>query len=235
MSDIDLYTIQPDRYDELQHMRPDYVGAQEAFISFISKYLGDKKEISIVDFCSGEGKDTRLVCDRISVDSARLIDVNGDFLRIAKQKGIKAKNIVTIQSDILSADVGSHSDVVVSMFAYHHVRDADKAVYVQKVTDALKPGGILILGEIYTPNKETTLSYYDHLLDSIPKASETPDLQTFLKQTAQSEDFEFKVSRKFAHDQLIAAGFELIDSKKIWPTDGKFSEEVGTFVEMWKK
>lgn len=234
MPSIDLYTIHPDHYDRLQHLRPDYVGAQQAFVDFAHKYLGDKKGISIVDFCSGIGKDTRLVCDRISVDSARLIDVNGDFLKIANEKGIRAANVQLIQSDILNADVGHGADTVISMFAYHHVRDDDKAAYIEKVKDALKPGGILLLGEIYSPDPKTTLEYYDHLIRSIPAAAKNEELRTFLEQTAKSDDFEFKVSRKFAHDQLTAAGLELLESKKIWPIDNTFSDDVGTFVEVWR-
>lgn len=234
MSDIDLYTVHPDHYDRLQHLRPDYVGAQQAFIDFAVKYLKDKKDAAIVDFCSGVGKDSLLISDRIPVGTARLIDINKDFLRIALEKGIKAKNVIAIQSDILNADVGSGSDTVISMFAYHHVPDAEKAAYIEKVKDALKPGGVLLLGEIYSQGPETTIRYYDHLIDSIPAAAKDDELRTFLKQTAQSDNFEFKVSREFAHDQLSKAGFELLESEKIWPKDNHFSADVGTFVEVWK-
>jgi ubiquinone/menaquinone biosynthesis C-methylase UbiE len=234
MSSIDLYTAHPDHYDQLQHLRSDYVGAQQAFVGYAVKYLNGVKDAAIVDFCSGVGKDSKLICDRIPIDTVRLVDINEDFLKIASETGINARNVIPIHSDILKADVGNNSDAVVSMFAYHHVRDSDKAVYIEKVRDALKLGGILFVGEIYSPDRETTLRYYEHLIRSIPTASKNKELRTFLLQTAQSDDFEFKVSRKFAHDQLTAAGFELLESKKIWPVDDSFSPDVGTFVEVWK-
>ena len=98
----------------------------------------------------------------------------------------------------------------------------------------MKVGGILLLGEIYSPNKETTLAYYEHLIEAIPPRVRTPELEKFLNQTAESDDFEYKVSREFAHNQLTAAGFRLLDSIKIWPTDKIFTPDVGTFVEAWQ-
>jgi cyclopropane fatty-acyl-phospholipid synthase-like methyltransferase len=139
--------------------------------------------------------------------------------------------LVTIQSDILNASVPRENDIVISMFAYHHVPDQSKRKYIEVAKSALKRGGILILGEIYSPDRETTLKYYDDLWNAIDPRVQTPALQTFLKQTAESEDFEYKVSKQFAHDQLVAAGFKLLISKKIWPDT---LDNVGTYVEVWK-
>jgi hypothetical protein len=102
------------------------------------------------------------------------------------------------------------------------------------VKRALKPGGVLLLGEIYSPDKATTLSYYSHLWEAIPAGDRSPELEKFLKQTAESDEFEYKVSRAFAHDQLRVAGFTLVSATKIWPMDKTFAEDVGTWVEVWK-
>ncbi len=61
MSDIDLYTIHPDHYDKLQQMRPDYVGAQQAFMDLAYKYLEGKERVSLVDFCGGVGEEEGLI------------------------------------------------------------------------------------------------------------------------------------------------------------------------------
>jgi len=95
----------------------------------------------------------------------------------------------------------------------------------------LRKGGILLLGEIYSPDRETTLKYYDNLLNAIPVRVQTSELKQFLRQTAESDDFEYKVSKQFAHDQLNAAGFKLQISQKIWPDT---IDDVGTYVEVWK-
>jgi ubiquinone/menaquinone biosynthesis C-methylase UbiE len=108
----------------------------------------------------------------------------------------------------------------------------EKADYIEKAKDVLKKDGIILLGEIYVPDKEVTLEYYRQLYNEIPKKS--AELERFLMQTANSGRFEYKVTKEFADKQLIEAGFELVESKKIWPTDDRFGTNVGTFVEVWK-
>lgn len=99
--------------------------------------------------------------------------------------------------------------------------------------DALKDGGLLFLGEIYSPDKKTTLDYYNHLYEVIPKKS--AELHEFLMQTAQSDHFEYKVAKKFADAQLQEAGFKLIGSRKIWPNGYFVDADIGTFVEVWQR
>jgi SAM-dependent methyltransferase len=231
-SDVELYEKKAEDYDLMQNLRPDYVGAKSAFLELAQNYLRGKNDLVIDDFCSGTGINTRLLADRISIAKATLIDINEQFLQIAKNSEIKAQ-IETVASDILDADFHSGADAVISMFAYHHVPDDRKAEYISQVREALKEGSLLFLGEIYSPDKETTLEYYKYLCDSIPNKS--PELERFLMQTAQSDHFEYKVAKKFADAQLQAAGFKLLESRKIWPTDPHFNDKnVGTFVEVWQ-
>ena len=165
MSSIDLYTKSPDNFDQLQSKRPDYVGAQKAFVDLAIKYLKDKDDVSIVDFCCGTGGDSKLLTENISIDKITLVDINKDFLHIAVDRKIKASTVLTIESDILNAKLKSYNDAVISMFAYHHVPDKDKIHFVNKAKASLKPGGIVFLGEIYSPDKKTTLDYYKYLIE----------------------------------------------------------------------
>jgi putative AdoMet-dependent methyltransferase len=233
MSDIDLYSHSYNQYEELQEKRPDYTHARRAFLDLALVQLKDKAPVSITDFCCGTGNNTKLLAEHVTIGKATLIDINKRFLESALQSQIKAREVVTIESDILKAQLAPEYDLVISMFAYHHVPDADKGKYIEVVKSALKPGGILLLGEIYSPDKNTTRAYYSHLLEAIPASERTPELETFLRQTAESEEFEYKVSRTFAHDQLRTAGFTLLHDTKIWPTDATFAKDVGTFVEVW--
>jgi ubiquinone/menaquinone biosynthesis C-methylase UbiE len=228
-ADIDLYESSADRYDEFQMLRPDYADAKKAFLELATKHLKDKKHISLIDFCSGTGADTKLLAENISISQATLIDINKEFLEIAKNSNIKT-NIKTIVSDILVAGIRPEADVVISMFAYHHISDDKKAGFIKKMKEALKPGGIVLLGEIYMPDKATTIEYYKQLYGSISEKS--PMLEKFLMQTAQSEGFEYKVSKEFADRQLADAGFELLESRKIWPKE--IDNKIGTFVEVWQ-
>lgn len=236
MSDIDLYQNGTDSYETLQLKRPDYVGAQNTFVDLATTYLKDIKELAIADLCSGTGNNTLLITQKLSIKNATLIDINKEFLEIAEKSDLKNKvgDLKTIVSDILTARLNSEYDAVISMFAYHHVPDEDKAKYIEIAKSALKLGGVLLLGEIYMPDKQTTLDYYEDLIHSIPENNRTSQLEQFLRQTASSDHFEYKVSKEFAHKQLAEAGFELLESLKVWPKDDRFSEDIGTYVEVWK-
>ena len=240
MTDIDLYEQSADKYEELQEKRPDYVYARKAFLDLVSTYFLNKGPLVIADFCCGTGNNSLLITQRFPVKKVTLIDINKQFLDIAIKSGIHSSEIIPVQSDILKVELKGEHDLVISMFAYHHVPDQDKQKYIEIAKDALKVGGILLLGEIYSPDKHTTLRYYDFLLSCIDPKIRTPELQKFLKQTAESDEFEYKVSQKFAHNQLISAGFKLIGGvDRIWPyltipQDLVFSKDVGTFVEVWQ-
>lgn len=72
------------------------------------------------------------------------------------------------------------------------------------------------------------------MIDSIGVDDRTEELKIFLMQTAKSDDFEYKVSMDFAHQQFEDAGFVNIQTEKIWPNDNLFDYKVGTFVEVWR-
>lgn len=233
--EIDLYEKSADLYESLQHKRPDYVGAEAAFTELAAKHLKGKGKIAVADFCCGTGTNLGLLARGAAISHVTFIDINRSFLDQAAKVWVGADTMEIIQSDILAADLKPVHDVVISMFAYHHVPDANKSRYVDQIKKALKPGGLLLLGEIYASDKKTVLAYYEHLLGSISPADRSTELERFLRQTAESDHFEYKVSRQFAHDQLKKAGFEMLEGKKIWPTDDAFDKEVGTFVEVWKR
>jgi SAM-dependent methyltransferase len=187
----------------------------------------------IADFCCGTGKNTALLAQDLNLKEALLIDINKEFIEIARSRDIKA-HIVTLVSDILVAPLRCEYDAVISMFAYHHVSNEQKGQYIEQVKSALKRNGILLLGEIYTPNKTVTLEYYKKLLTEIGANSKRKELEKFLTETAESDNFEFKVSQDFAHSQLNRAGFELLQSEKIWPMDEALGKNTGMFVEVWR-
>lgn len=233
MSDIDLYEKSPESYEEIQNSRPDYIASLEAMRELTRKYIGNKR-VLLADFCCGTGKNTRLLIGDIDIQKAVLIDINESFIRTIEETFKDDKRFIFIKSDILTAQFTHNFDVVLSMFAYHHVRDVEKEKYVQQVVDALKEGSILILGEIYVPNKETGIKYYEKLLNEIGNSNKKSEIEKFLRQTARSETFEFKVSKQFADLQLTEKGFELLESRKIWPKDNELGEDVGMYVEAWK-
>jgi len=232
MSNINLYTENPEKYDELQNLRPDYRKAIEITIDLAVNYLNSRSNIFIADFCGGIGNVTKKIAEKLPISKALIIDINKEFIEIAKSSGIKAENLETIHSDILDINLVKEYDLILSVFAYHHVPDDKKEKYLKIALSGLKEDGLLILTEIYLPNQELTNDYYKKLLEEI--SNKNPLLEDFLNQTANSTNFEFKVSKEYADKQLKSLGFKEIVSIKIWPLDKTFDENVGTFVQIFR-
>jgi ubiquinone/menaquinone biosynthesis C-methylase UbiE len=229
--DIELYEVHPEEYLKIQSKRPDYRDSIQKTVELAVTYGKEKKKIAIVDFCGGIGQVTGKIAQKVPVARAHIIDINEDFLKIARSLQIKVDQLETTCSDIREVNLKKEYDLVLSVFAYHHVPDVDKTLYLSKVRDALKNDGQLVLTEIYLPDEKTTLSYYEKLLREIPEKNEL--LEKFLKQTAMSKDFEFKVSKEFAAKQLADLGFKEVESVKIWPLDNSFPADIGTFVQVF--
>lgn len=215
MSDVELYNTATNAYDELQNSRPDYHTAIETAISLGIKNLSRQKDITVSDFCCGTGQHTNLLAKRLGkIEKAILVDINEEFLNTAKNLGIPTTRLEIQHSDILKANFKPESDVVLALFAYHHVTDNSKTKFIEQARAALKPQGIVVLGEIYLPDQATTIAYYESLYASISEELQNEKLKEFLLQTAKSSEFEFKVTQSFAHKQFIEKGFYLAASKK---------------------
>jgi len=231
MTDIDAY-IEFERYMKFQHCRPDYNGAILQSLKFAKEYV-KRKDVVVGDFCCGTGSNTKMFADIVgNVRKSVLIDINKGFLEIAQNSKIKTKELVIHHNDILDVKLEKDCDMVFSIFAYHHIPDSRKPRYISQIKNCLKKGGILILAEIYFDKKSQCLEYYDKLLKKIPKNRKIAGLGKFLEQTAKSNGFEFKVSKKFADTQFKQHGFKLIEEIKIWPKGP--DSDLGTFVQVYR-
>lgn len=233
MNTIEVYQKWYD-YEKLQYMRPDYVRAISSSIDLANKYMKNVSQIVVSDFCCGTGSNTKKLAEKVhGIKKAILIDINARFLELATLSDFDIKEIEIINNDILQTNMIEESDLVLSIFAYHHITNDDKIKYIKKIKEALKKNAILIITEIYLPDKESWKKYYDKLINEIEKNKLIPELEQFLRQTAESEDFEFKVAKKFADNQLEESGFTKLKEVKIRPLDNSFDDDIGTFVQVY--
>jgi trans-aconitate methyltransferase len=230
MPDIDLYTESPELYDRLQRLRPDYVDAVDAASVLAEKYTASG-ELRVLDMCCGTGATTLKFSRLKPLAKVELVDMNPDFLRLAKSSGIRAHELTVVNEDIRQYRPSKEFDLVFSIFAYHHVPDSDKEAYIKTIESALSPGGVLLLAEIFLRDKAGERAYYRALLETIPENEHTKDLESFLEQTANSTDFEFKVPKTFTDTQFRERGFHLLEEQKIWP---KTQDEEGTYVQVYR-
>ncbi|MEK6928224.1 MAG: class I SAM-dependent methyltransferase [Nanoarchaeota archaeon] len=234
MTDIDVYDKYED-YMKFQNLRPDYTKSIQKTIELAKKYTSKFKEINIADFCCGTGINTQIFANQVNkVSNVALIDINKGFLDLAKKSKIKSKTSNFYNQDILKVKLDKEYNLVFSIFAYHHVKDEEKQKYITQIKNCLNKKGILILTEIYLKDKIQAKEYYSKLISEIPKEKTISGLKDFLTQTAESNDFEFKVSKNFADNQFESNGFRLLEEVKIYPLDNSFDEDVGTFVQVYQ-
>jgi ubiquinone/menaquinone biosynthesis C-methylase UbiE len=148
MTDIKAYS-EYENYMKFQKCRPDYVQAISKTIKLAKESVKNNKEIVLADFCCGTGSNTKEFADEIGgIKRSILVDINENFLRIAKDSGIKSKSIEIQNIDILKTKFKKECDLVFSIFAYHHVEDDKKQQYIAQIKKSIKSGGILVLTEI---------------------------------------------------------------------------------------
>lgn len=230
MPDIDLYTKNPGIYDQLQQRRPDYAEAIETSVALAAQHASANK-IRLLDLCCGTATTTLRFSQLHPLAKAELVDLNSDFLRIAKSSGIITRELAVIFKDVREYRPHRDFDMVFSTFAYHHMPDRDKGCYIDTIAGSLSRNGLLVLTEIFFQDKARERDYYHDLIEAIPANERTDQLRSFLEQTANSIDFEFKVPRAFAESQFLQRGFQLIEERKIWP---KKPGDDGTYVQVYR-
>jgi ubiquinone/menaquinone biosynthesis C-methylase UbiE len=233
MTDIKVYQ-EGNIYQNFQHLRLDYPSAISASLDLADKHSKHLNEITMSDFCCGTGTNTKKFAERLGkIKKATLIDINSKFLELAKLSPSPIQELEIINGNVLQAKVSNESDIVLSIFAYHHISDEEKRVYIKKIKEALKKDGILILTEIYIPNREIAKEYYHKLIKEIPETDHIPGLEEFLKRTSENTDFEFKVPKEIADKQFEEEGFRKVEEVKVRPLDNSFEEDIGTFVQVY--
>jgi len=230
MPDIDLYTQSPELYDTLQEMRPDYVDALDVSARLAARYTANA-DVRLLDLCCGTGAATYEFSKRNPLARVELVDINADFLRVAKSKGIATQELSVVDRDVRRYQAHRDFNVVFSIFAYHHMPDPDKGAYIGTIANSLVPNGFLVLAEIFFRSKTTEKAYYHQLLEAIGENDHWEELESFLEQTANSTDFEFKVPKGVADEQFREKGFHLVEEQKIWP---KTQDEDGTYVQVYR-
>jgi len=224
----------PEDYLHYQRSRPDYFQAISQALDFGVKYSKEKSDLVVADFCCGVGSNIHEFSKRVDgIARAILIDINKGFLDVAHTSGIEAQYLDIRHCDVLDVEFDPVADLVFSFYAYHHIPDDKKELYVHQIGQCLKPGGKVIVAEIYLP-KDLCLKYYDKLFLEIPLQQQSSGLKKFLQQTAESDDFEFKVAKAFADHQFQKARLSLVEEVKIWPVDNAFDPSVGTWVQVYQ-
>lgn len=139
-------------FDKLAHLSRDEWNHNSHYHSFLLKQLPADLH-SALDIGSGTGLFSRLLADR--TDHVLGFDLSPEMVAVAKSHSSAYSNIDYQVQDITVWDApADHFDCIASIATLHHI--APEAVY-PKIVQALKPGGMLLVLDLYTAQGWTDL------------------------------------------------------------------------------
>lgn len=110
----------------------------------------------VLDIGTGLGELARRIVSRRNV---RLVGIDPSEAMIegARERAVEFGDRITfkrVDNPFLAIPFGDEQfNVVVSTFAFHHVRDEDKARAIAEAARPLVPGGRIVLGDVFFPDK----------------------------------------------------------------------------------
>lgn len=124
------------------------VGDYPYAVKLIKKHLPSEKNISIADLACGHG--ALLFClKKLGYYNVRGVDTSLEQVNLAHEFGVKEVECQNIMSFL--ADKESHFDVIFLMDILEHFRISELVDLLDKVSRALKNGGLAIM---HVPNAE---------------------------------------------------------------------------------
>ncbi|WP_091690417.1 class I SAM-dependent methyltransferase [Methanococcoides vulcani] len=139
----------PQRYDLLQKQAlPNW----EVFFSTVIEYIPEGKQ-EILELGSGTGFLTSMIRKARPEVSITCIDKDPDMLAIAKEKP-ELKDITFVEGDILKMWPETSFDLVISTQCLFALPVDEKARIFKQIHDCLRPGGMLLEGDIFRPESK---------------------------------------------------------------------------------
>ncbi len=145
------FDLMADQYDELfiTHMHA-YDLTHEMILTMLP--FAQQQTIRVLELGTGTGNLTQKLLDRFPRGTAVGYDLSGEMLARARAKLTDAGARIQLhQGDISQVEFEGPFEAVISAIAVHHVPPPDKPVLFQRLYDALRPGGVLVLGDAFQP------------------------------------------------------------------------------------
>jgi putative AdoMet-dependent methyltransferase len=189
-----------ERYDQRMGEFRDLAAENEAILAELS-LPGDSY---ILEIGTGTGHFARAAAR--AGHRVRAIDVSKTMLRYAESRA-KAEGLTGIEFShagfLTSSSAPATFDAAVSVAALHHLPDLWKAIALQNVHRALKPGGRLVLGDVvFSWDGSNHPACFDAFVDSCPEAMR--------REAARHIAEEYSTLRWIMEGLLVRAGFRIL-------------------------
>jgi tRNA (cmo5U34)-methyltransferase len=158
------FDLMADQYDELfvTHMH-DYDITHEMILTMLP-FPHQSAAIRVLELGLGTGNLTQKLLDRFPHSTMVGYDLSAEMLAHAGAKLAHAGTRVQLhQGDIGQVTFPGPFDAVISAIAVHHVPPPDKPLLFHRLYAALRPGGVLVLGDAFQAATSALGERYRHL------------------------------------------------------------------------
>ncbi|HWA09496.1 MAG TPA: class I SAM-dependent methyltransferase [Opitutaceae bacterium] len=217
--------IGSETYDQVQLLRPDYRKAMDVLNKKAATLIPNlPRRAAILDVACGTAMATIAAFSGRDVKGYRFVglDLDQQLLDLAKKKLAKlGAKMEPICGDMMQAEPGLKFDLILCVFAYHHVPDANKSELCRRLRRWSNPGAHLLVLEICLHDHQI-VPYYEAVKSHLDRATRDAKLcQRFLdwtKQTASASDnSEWKVPQSRVLDDFTAAKWRLQKKpERVW-------------------
>ncbi len=118
-------------------------------VEMVVEQARGRKEEHAVDLGCGSGQVTLALAPHVA--SVLAVDISEEMIRLLGEN-TRAGGVTNVHGEAIPVEELSFApgsvDLVVSNYALHHLRDADKPVLVQRAYEWLAPGGRLVVGDM---------------------------------------------------------------------------------------
>jgi tRNA (cmo5U34)-methyltransferase len=143
------FDLMADQYDELfiTHMHA-YDTTHEMILTMLP--FPKEHALRVLELGVGTGNLTSKVLDRFPQSAVVGYDLSSEMLARARTKLAPVKTRVQLhEGDISQVVFPGPFDAVISAIAVHHVPPPAKPILFHRLYDALRPGGVLVLGDAF--------------------------------------------------------------------------------------
>lgn len=138
----------------------------------------DEESFHILDLGCGPGRLTFKISEILPTAKILGIDISESFISYAQKKVTQPEHVAFRCEDFTKGNAifSPGFDVILMQGVMHHVHDDDRAKFLQRSFELLKPDGILIIGDEFIKNynfeierKLNVCKFYLHIIDEARK------------------------------------------------------------------
>ena len=218
------------RYDMFEEDHPYYREMHEQMLTVFREHAGQGRSVEVLEIGAGTGHFTKRLAQQLGNIKITAMEPDPKAWEILDRR-LREMDVNIIEASALNYVPPGDFSFVFSSFCEHHIKPADKQLYFRKISQMMRNGGFLVVGdEFLSPcdeNDETEyeralIAYHMFIIDLAQKAHhwEVAKLEEFAMNSGRADArcrVDFKISLERYLGFVRDAGFKLVTKTCISP------------------